>query len=337
MKKENWIFGLALSIALPLIALTIKTQEINDINLGEVMYFASYNFLYNFFVWILLMKMLRWHLKNNYIKSQHIYSTLSIVFVSCLIVPYHIILSSLNDNFLQLPDKLIRSEANRLIIKGLLTSSFFYFIVYYLHLLEEKRLHAIEIEKLKQAQLEANLSSLKEQLNPHFLFNTLNTLSSLTREKLVKDYISEFANVYRYMLVHNKLDKATVKQEITFIASYLYIIKVRMEDAINIQLHVEEGFFKYLLPPLSLQLLIENAIKHNVASRNKPLNINIYNEGDCLIVNNNFRPKKATQNSTGIGLNNLMQRYRLLFDKEMIIEKASDSFNVKLPLVKPEL
>lgn len=192
----------------------------------------------------------------------------------------------------------------------------------------------MEIIQLKQAQLAAKLSSLKEQLSPHFLFNTLNTLSTLTQEQSVKSYVLELANVYRYVLQYKDIDTATVQQELDFIESYMYIVKARLEEAIDISINVSKKARNKKIPPLTLQLLVENAIKHNIASASRQLSIKIESNGeDFLSISNNLQLKKSVSYSNGIGLDNVMQRYRLLFHREISIEQDASSFTVKLPLV----
>ncbi|WP_344822375.1 sensor histidine kinase [Rurimicrobium arvi] len=235
---------------------------------------------------------------------------------------------------LQFPEIIASKRQYLILLRGLLVSGLYYFISYYLYVLSEKQKNSLEIAELRQAQLAANLSSLKEQLSPHFLFNTLNTLSSLTQEKNVKAYVAELANVYRYVLQYKELDTATIKQELAFITSYLYILKTRFEDAFEVDIAVDEKIMHSGIPPLTLQLLIENAIKHNIASVARRLKIHISNSPDnFLIVCNNFQPKSSTRFSTGIGLDNVIKRYQLLFNKEVIIEKSEVSFTVKLPIV----
>ena len=231
-----------------------------------------------------------------------------------------------------------RSEAYiNVIFKGILLNSLYFFILYHLHVLNQKQKNSIEIIQLKQIQLEANLSSVKEQLSPHFLFNTLNTLSTLTQEEKVKDYVSELAQVYRYVLLLEKKNIVSLKEELDFIQSYLYIIKSRLENAIDINIQVDKDLLNTLLPPLTLQLLIENAIKHNIASISKPLKIYLYNTSkDYLIIANDLQPKLSTQYSTGIGLNNVAQRYKLLFDRDILIEKSDITFTIKLPVISNE-
>ncbi|RZM29069.1 MAG: hypothetical protein EOO88_06440 [Pedobacter sp.] len=208
------------------------------------------------------------------------------------------------------------------------------FFIYFLDVQKEKQEKILEIEHLKQAQLEVKLSSLKEQLSPHFLFNTLNTLAVVAKEEALKVFVNELANVYRYVLQQQKSNTSTLESELGFVRSYLYIIKTRLEEAIHIDICVDEGLFKKQIPPLTLQLLLENAIKHNIASLSRPLYLRIRNTADgCLELSNNYQPRKSTPDSFGVGLNNVKERYRLLFNKEISIHLQENQFIIKLPLL----
>ncbi len=267
-------------------------------------------------------------------KYKAVASGLAILCVALLSYVYDYFFSFFSEHTIQFPEILGNKRPYVLLLRGLLVSGLYYFITYHLYILSEKQKSVLEIAELKQAQLAASLSSLKEQLSPHFLFNTLNTLSSLTQEKNVKDYVSELANVYRYVLQYKELDTATLQQELSFIESYLYIIKTRLEDAIEVSISVDKALMQSPIPPLTLQLLIENAIKHNVASSSKQLKVEIKNSDNrFLTISNNFQPKVSVPFSTGIGLDNVMQRYHLLFNKDIIVEKTDTSFIVKLPIV----
>jgi two-component system LytT family sensor kinase len=270
----------------------------------------------------------------KYFANKFWYGFASIVAIGLLAYVYNIFFYETINEALQLTNVPQSRKVLVIMLRGLIISGFYYFIIYSLHILAEKQKSKIEIEQLKQAQLQANISSLKEQLSPHFLFNTLNTLSTLTNEKPVKDFVNELANVYRYLLQYKEENTATIQKELTFIESYLYIIKTRLEQAIEIDIKVTDQVLRSMIPPLTLQILIENAVKHNIAATHKPLMINIYNIDDKeLVIENNMQPKKTLADSTGIGLDNIVKRYALLFGKEITIEKTQDLFLVKLPIV----
>lgn len=306
----------------------------DKLDLGITLLSILYNFVFCFSCWIAHILIIQ--VKRNYFAKSNkiLFATITIIGIALLSFVYDALFSCFTNNVLQLPEITGGKRKYILLLRGVLISGLYYFITYYLDILAEKQKNSLEIERLKQAQLAANLSSLKEQLSPHFLFNTLNTLSSLTEEKKVKDYVAELANVYRYVLQYKDLDTATLKDELTFIESYLYIIKTRLEDSIEIKIDVNESLLFTKIPPLTLQLLIENAIKHNIASSFRRLVIQIHNDSnDLLVISNNLQPKSSVKDSTGIGLENVLQRYRLLFNKEISIEIAEKFFAVKLPII----
>ena len=205
---------------------------------------------------------------------------------------------------------------------------------YYMNNIERKEKEK-ELEQLKQAQTQAKLSSLKDQLSPHFLFNTLNTITSISHEETVKDFVDEVANIYRYVLQFNEVDSVKIKQEIDFITSYLNIIKSRMEGGIDFYINITNDRILYTsMPPLTLQILVENAIKHNTTSADKPLSINIFTtEGPMLVVQNYYQPKLSVLPGNETGLKNIAERYRLLYKKEIVVENKNGFFTVKLPIV----
>jgi sensor histidine kinase YesM len=201
------------------------------------------------------------------------------------------------------------------------------------------RQHSIDNQKLKTEHVASQLISLKDQINPHFLFNSLNALSSLVyddQKKAVK-FIRKLSEVYRYVLDQTDKELVTVEEELTFMESYFYLLKIRFEDNLIIKTNdIKDSQLQKMIPPMSLQLLVENAIKHNVVSDSRPLTIDLFtNDGGFLIVKNNVSPKKALD-SKGIGLNNLKMRYQYLSDKRMIVNHTTQFFEVYLPLLEIE-
>lgn len=334
MKKQQWILGLVISAGIALIAFSPRFMRMEKLNTGFVAVSILYNFFFCFSCWIIYQYLFRKTKLVTLNKYRIAIACIAILSVAHLTFIYDYLFSFFIDWTLQFPEIAGKRRFFILLLRGLLISGLFYFINYYLHVLAEKQKSHIEVEQLKQAQLAANLSSLKEQLSPHFLFNTLNTLSSLTQEKEVKDFVSKLSDVYRYVLQYKELDTATLQQELLFIESYLYIIKTRLENSIDITINVNGKILESKIPPLTLQLLIENAVKHNIASGSRQLKIEITDSKDnFLVVTNNFQPKRSLQLSTGTGLSNLMQRYRLLFNREISIESNEHSFVVKLPVI----
>jgi hypothetical protein len=214
-------------------------------------------------------------------------------------------------------------------------SMFIYFIIYNIQINITLQKSKLENELLKQAQLRAQLLSLQQQVSPHFLFNSLSTLKTITPDQETKIYVIQLANVYRYLLSFNEHHLASVKDEIAFMKSYLYILQERFEHALQVSINVPDEFLSYYIPPLSLQLLIENAIKHNVISPEQPLHIRIYtDQTPAITIENSYQPKLSVEESTGKGLQNIKDRYHLLGRKEIEVLNNNNLFKVTLPLLQ---
>lgn len=198
----------------------------------------------------------------------------------------------------------------------------------------KKTLLASEI--LHRENIQFKYEALKSQLNPHFLFNTFSTLISLISESpvLAEQYTRSLSNVYRYILAGKDKELAKLKEEIDFIDSYMFLISIRFDDNVKIEFNIASEMLEYHLPLLSLQLLIENAVKHNIISERKPLLITVENVGTTLIVSNNLQKKTNIVESTKIGLQNIINRYELIGSAKVAIEQSETHFTVKLPLIK---
>lgn len=193
-----------------------------------------------------------------------------------------------------------------------------------------------EKEKLEQLTIYHEFETLKSQVNPHFLFNCFNTLSSLISEdrKQAEVFLDELSKVYRYLLRNNESGLSSLQSEIKFIESYYRLLQTRHGEAVQVKIDVDKRYAEYLLPSLSLQLLVENAVKHNVLSKNYPLIIDIFTTaGNKLVVNNNLqlRPVKAPSNK--VGLENIRSKYDLLDQGGFQVLENGKSFSVVLPLI----
>ena len=194
-----------------------------------------------------------------------------------------------------------------------------------------------EKEKLQKENLQTEFESLKSQVNPHFLFNSLNSLSTLIDEDPPKaeKFLDEMSKVYRYLLRNNEDGLTTVASELQFIRSYYHLLKTRYSDGIDMQITVEDSFMNYQMPPLTLQLLVENAVKHNNILKESPLQIIIgTTEAGRLLVTNNLQKKTLKVNSTKVGLNNIRNKYKLLNQPEVIVREDEGDFSVIVPLIK---
>lgn len=190
-------------------------------------------------------------------------------------------------------------------------------------------------QKLREENLVFQNETLKSQVNPHFLFNSLNTVSSLIQSDPAKadQFVNSLSSLYRYILENSHKDKVPLQSELDLVNRYYDLHRVRDEEKIILSIDYSE-IRDYQILPVSLQILIENAIKHNLATRENPLKILIYFEDGYVAVRNNLQKKATSLKSTGTGLKNLAERISLITGKELIIDETADFFTVKLPLVK---
>lgn len=192
-------------------------------------------------------------------------------------------------------------------------------------------------QQLEKENAQAQLAALKNQVNPHFLFNSLSILSSLVQldPDLSEKFIDQLSRAYRYILEQKDNERILLKTELEFIQSYTFLLKIRFEEKFALQLNVPDGVrSRFNVAPLTLQLLVENAVKHNRMSAREPLTVSILIEGNCLVVSNpiQLRPQ-AGLSSTGVGLENIINRYALLTDRPVWVGEQDGAFVVKIPLL----
>jgi sensor histidine kinase YesM len=203
-------------------------------------------------------------------------------------------------------------------------------------LIWQKQQVEIENEKLKTDSIQSRYQGLMNQLNPHFLFNSLNSLSYLIRESQqdkALTFIDELSSIFRYVLQKRNDELVTLEEEIQFTEAYRYLLSIRFENKLFFEIKIDESDMKLLLPFLTLQPLIENAVKHNVISTKQPLAIFIYTDEGNLVVSNPISAKLPDGESTGIGLSNLASRFKLLTGKQITVQHDEKTFLVKIPLV----
>lgn len=209
---------------------------------------------------------------------------------------------------------------------------------YIIYLFNKQQQIIVENHQLRAENFRNQYETLKNQLNPHMLFNSLNTLRSLIREEPAKaqEYTQELSDVLRYMLQCNESPTVKLSDELEFTEAYIYLLKMRYEDNLIFEIAIDRQYLDYLIPPTTLQHLIENAVKHNEISIRHPFVIRLYTScNDFLMVSNPIQPKLNNPPGTGTGLDNLARRYRLLFHKEIEIHNESDIFSVHIPLIDP--
>ena len=202
-------------------------------------------------------------------------------------------------------------------------------------LLNNWRFSLAELERFKKENAEIRFESLRSQLNPHFLFNSLNTLSSLIYENQENAslFIRELSDVYRYILENKDKELIPLSKELEFSTSYIHLIRLRFDENLKVITNLKNNNDKYRIAPLTLQLLIENAVKHNIISKKLPLHIDILIEDEMLIVKNKLQTKESKEYSSAMGLKNIISRYDFLTDRKVEISKNTKEFIVKIPLI----
>lgn len=204
-------------------------------------------------------------------------------------------------------------------------------------LVKESESEIIKNEQLERARAEAALEALKNQIDPHFIFNSLNTLSHLIQENPQKARLfnDNLADVYRYILCNKGNDLVMLEDELEFLKNYFSLLKIRFEDAVHLHIDIPDSMFQlYLVPPISLQILAENAIKHNKFSDDMPLVISIALNGEEVLIHNAVRKKIPGKTSSRIGLSNLNERYELITNKTITVRSTDTDFYVSLPILK---
>lgn len=297
-----------------------------DFNLYELIFQILFQILFCYLLGYIALKRIQNNLSNNLFE---------IKIISAFIVTTFVIW-------------FIGSNLQEIIFKNVSNQKFFYrtylirftlssilmFVTSKLLLLNrQKSLGELENEKLKSSYLKSKLENLKDQINPHFLFNSFANLSALINEDQhkAKKYLSNLSDVFRYTLINNEIQIIDLVEELALLDSYLKLYKIRMKGGLSFDINVPDTNKKIL--HMSFQTLLENVIKHNEISQEKPLCITLRIKGDSIIFKNDINKKNKLVNSNGIGLANLNERYKILVGKEINIQKSEKYFSVELPLI----
>ena len=220
-------------------------------------------------------------------------------------------------------------------VRGILINLVFYMFLHLVQQNYENQTVNMELERMRHDNLGAQYELLKQQVNPHFLFNSLNTLKAMveTNDRDSVDFILKLSNFYRFTLESRKLDLIRVNEEMEIVKAYLYLQSARFEGGFTFHDHLDENVLKTLIPPFTLQLLVENCIKHNIVSAERPLEIRLFSEGDKIMVRNRIRLKAGESNSLGVGLKNIRLRYGHLADREIEVINDGTFFQINLPVI----
>jgi LytS/YehU family sensor histidine kinase len=203
-----------------------------------------------------------------------------------------------------------------------------------IYITQKQQQISLENETLHTEYMRSRYEALKNQVDPHFLFNSLNTLNSLIKVDADKaqDYVQQLSYVFRYTLQNAEV--ISLREELKFTKAYCHLMKIRYGNSLEFEYRIDEHLYDYLIIPLSLQTLVENAIKHNVVSARQPLTVKIEGVGESIKVSNIIRLKKESESGERIGLANLGERYKLMWQKEIITVRTGNTFEVTVPLMK---
>ncbi|PWK27579.1 histidine kinase [Arcicella aurantiaca] len=322
IRKFVWgvSFLVALFVNFPIIIINLPFLKQSYTTVLDIVFQVVTCFIYSIFAIHFTYK----NIRNKVNKTQQI------TFGFLLFVAFVTSLSLINIFVVGLPPKMIPT----VMMRGFLIAGIAYFFSRFLIETDKKNEALLEIEQLKHENLLNQLNSLKNQLNPHFLFNSLNTLSWLINEDKERSqlYLQKLSQVLRYSLSMQEQPLVFLKEELTLMENYIFLLEMRFGKNLNIEKKICESE-KFKIPPHSLQLLIENAIKHNIVSSAKPLTIHIeVREKEKVIQISNTINLKLNSDGTGIGLANLSERFKILVGKEIEISQ-NEKFTVILPLI----
>ena len=220
----------------------------------------------------------------------------------------------------------------------MLGTIFIYLFLTGLNIYGVARRKEAQAEQLQREFTQVRLQALKSQVNPHFLFNSLSVLSSLVHvnAEISEQFIHHLAKAYRYILQHKDAELVSLKEETSFLDAYFFLLQIRFDQKIRLEKDIPPETEGLQLPPLTLQLLVENAVKHNKMSAQEPLVIKVSVENETLMVENNIRPREQAVSSTGVGLENIRKRYGMLSERTPAISQTDHLFRVQVPLLKPK-
>ena len=328
MKKYYPVTGLIISFFLALLGYVLRLNR-EEISSSLISFTSS--FVNAFLSWLLIQFVLQMNRPAGY-GWKAIIAIAGCMLISLLPVNVTRHFAEVQSRIDALP-KGMRAVNFLLLMRGMVIGGFLYFISYLLRMSAIRQQAQLENERLKQENLQVRLGLLQEQVSPHFLFNSLGTLQSMVHDQAPRKFIQRLSEVYRYLLSNRMADLITLRAELDFTLAYLHILKERFEDALTVEIHIAEKDLAKKLPPASLQLLIENAVKHNVATTDRPLRINIYSEEEWLVVSNSLLKKGRAGNSLGSGLSSIRERYQLLAGLTITVNETPGHYTVRIPLI----
>ncbi len=323
--KIIWLSSLFLGI----LTSVPKIAE-HHFNLYEAIVDSSVTFLFAVFIWYYNLLTIPAYSSRD---VAHGFSTKRLVKGLCLGIGVMFVLACIQQyllSHLNFGPVMLMFE-----VRGILVNVTFYMFLHLLYQSYHNQQVGIELERTKSDNLAAQYELLKQQVNPHFLFNSLNTLKYMVEsgDSHSVDFILKLSDFYRFTLESRKQDLIRLSEELDILNAYVFLLKARFEEGIDLSINIDKQYHQSLIPPFTLQLLVENCIKHNIVSLDRPLKISLYTENDFIVVENRLQPKKTPEASTGMGLENINQRYNHLLHKKMEIHASETLFTIKLPII----
>lgn len=324
-----------------LIALLVNTPKLLALRekgiLAQYWHFNPLELLFQF-LFNLFFCGLIFHLNLNPSSKLSIYrernKTAQYVVLNVAIFLFAVFLGGVLQNKLFISDPLPRIYLGGSFVRLFLSSILIGILIKIVLLVRAAKNKEVENEQLKMAYMQTELELLKAQMNPHFLFNSLSSLSGVIRENpvLAQKYVRDLSTVFRYALNPSKNNLVTLSDELTMLKAFSQLVTMRLESAFKMKINIPDEILNYKIPHLTLQPLLENVVKHNAATCTKPLNVNLYMEGDLLVISNNLSEIPRPESSNGMGLANLNERFKIMVKREIEISKSQKEFLVKIPL-----
>jgi len=334
--NDRWLILIGLPIASIFISILLFSDVLLKEGFGFLAVCIGMSFAHTAIFWFTL-RWVHWKSKIRYPKFEQI-GQRTVLFLLAFLFVYFMLNEGLNLIFNQMTNEPDKNDPNPILtfFSSFLMSTLLIIsyeaIAFYIQL--QKAI--VEKAELERQNIESQLEGLRNQVNPHFLFNSLNTLAYLIPEDPDKAlrFLQKLSHVYRYVLESRDARIIPLKQELDFLDAYIYLLKERFGDNLLVEIQCHEKEHAVAIVPLSLQMLFENAIKHNIISVEKPLTITVFCENDHLIVRNNLQKKNQVMDSTGVGINNIRNRYAILTDQPVQIIPSQHFFTVALPVLK---
>ena len=333
LKKSHWLVGIFISALLPIFGILSKTEDQTELTLDSSLQVWVFSFAFLLISWFLNSKLTRVLFSPSNKWNIVVRILIIIVLNSLLVIVIAFIVRS--ENYLTSTS----TNADFLItfIRASVGVGLIFLVQFTLNLNARNQKVALQNQMLRTENLQAQFELLRRQISPHFLFNSLSTLHALIRSsnKDAEQFVLKLADIYRVLLIQKEKETITVNEELELLNDYTFLLFIRYEQNISIDIDIPDALRQNSIPTFAIQLLLENCVKHNIVSKDKPLHIKIFDSGNhSLTIENNLQPKNSPENSTGHGLSNLKKRYEFLGINEGVKVFSDESvFRVRIKIL----